>query len=131
MTLQNVSNPKESASASEEIDTQAENLCDFIGNLVDLGCGSANGRGKRHRKSRPLKPGQNLSQEQSKRPWLCCETVQNVLLIPLSAGLRFFTVPRLALNPDLIFEIGSSFESLHGQCFFLNRIATPQADKPA
>jgi hypothetical protein len=29
------------------------------------------------------------------------------LLIPLSAGLRFFTVSRLALNPNLIFEIGS------------------------
>jgi hypothetical protein len=50
---------------------------------------------------------QNLSQKQSKCPWQCCETVQNVLLIPLSAGLRFFTVPRLALNPNLIFEIGS------------------------
>jgi hypothetical protein len=30
------------------------------------------------------------------------------LLIPLSAGLRFFTVSRLALNPNLIFEIGSN-----------------------
>jgi hypothetical protein len=29
------------------------------------------------------------------------------MLIPLSAGLRFFTAPRLALNPNLIFEIGS------------------------
>jgi len=48
----------------------------------------------------------NLSQKQSKCPWQCCETVQNVLLIPLSAGLRFFTVLRLAMNPNLIFEIG-------------------------
>jgi hypothetical protein len=50
----------------------------------------------------------NLSQKQSKCPWQCCETVQNVLLIPLSAGLRFFTFSRLALNPNLIFEIGSN-----------------------
>ena len=34
--------------------------------------------------------------------------VLKVLLIPLSAGLRFFTVSRLALSPNLIFEIGSS-----------------------
>jgi hypothetical protein len=40
------------------------------------------------------------------------------LLIPLSAGLRFFTVSRLALNPDLIFEIGSSCRTAPWQCFF-------------
>jgi hypothetical protein len=40
--------------------------------------------------------------------------------IPLSAGLRFFTVLRLTLNPDIIFEIGSNIcvflfvNSLHG-----------------
>jgi len=54
----------------------------------------------------------NLSQKQSKCPWQCCETVQKVLLIPLSAGLRFFTVSRLALNPNLIFEIGSRKNSV-------------------
>jgi len=43
-------------------------------------------------------------------PWQRCETVQNVLLIPLSAGLRFFTVSRLALNPNLIFKRGSRKE---------------------
>ena len=30
------------------------------------------------------------------------------MLIPPSAGLRFFTISRLALNPNLIFEIGSN-----------------------
>jgi hypothetical protein len=29
-------------------------------------------------------------------------------LIPLTAGLRVFTVPRLALNPNLVLEIGSN-----------------------
>ena len=45
------------------------------------------------------------SQKQSKGPWLCCETVQNAHI--LSCMLHFFTVPRLALNPNLVFEIGS------------------------
>jgi len=30
------------------------------------------------------------------------------IAIPLSAGLRFFTFSRLALNPNLIIEIGPS-----------------------
>jgi hypothetical protein len=50
----------------------------------------------------------NLAQKQPKCLWQCCETVQNVLLIPLSAGLRFFTFSRLVLNPNLIVEIGSN-----------------------
>jgi len=47
-----------------------------------------------------------------------CGTVQNVLLIPLSAGLRFFTVPRHALNPNLVFEIGSN-SKMNFNSFFL------------
>jgi hypothetical protein len=38
-----------------------------------------------------------------------CVAKRFKLLIPLSAGLRFLTVSRLALNPNLIFEIGSNY----------------------
>jgi len=45
-TRQDAPNPKESASSSEEMDAQANHLCDFIGDLVALVSKSANGRGK-------------------------------------------------------------------------------------
>jgi hypothetical protein len=39
----------------------------------------------------------------SKAQWLRCKPLQNVLLIPPLAGLRFFIGLRLALEPDLRF----------------------------
>jgi hypothetical protein len=39
----------------------------------------------------------------SRGPVLRCGPAQNVLLIPPLAGLRFFAIPRLALNPDPLF----------------------------
>jgi hypothetical protein len=39
----------------------------------------------------------------SKAQWLRCKTLQNVLLIPPLAGLRFFIGLRLALRPNLRF----------------------------
>ena len=57
MTRQNAPNFKESAIATEGMDAQAKNLCGFIGNLVARVSGSANGRGKKTSKDRPLKPG--------------------------------------------------------------------------
>jgi len=49
--------------------------------------------------------GKNLSQKQSKCPWAVLRNASKCS--NTTCMLRFFTVSRLALNPNLIFEIGS------------------------